>query len=97
MRRSIPFAAGLSAALIAALAAAPGAFANPKNSSITFSCCSPETPDEVYPGQEIEGRNIKHYVFIYADLDNDGVLRGAEIRRAKRRAVIEDHRDRAFR
>ncbi|MEM9725606.1 MAG: hypothetical protein AAF909_09105 [Pseudomonadota bacterium] len=56
---------------------------------------SQETPKEVRFGEDINGYEIRKYVFIYADLDNDGVLRGKEIRRARRRAVQDERgRDR---
>lgn len=50
-----------------------------------------------YPGDDVDGYRIPGYVFVYADLDNDGVLRGRELRRAVNRVIRQDqggdHRD----
>lgn len=78
--------AGLTLALAAALGA-PAALAHEKGE--TFSCCSVPTK-EAYPGDQVDGYTIRNYVFIYADLNNDGVLRGRELRRARNRAIREE-------
>ena len=44
-------------------------------------------------GEEVYGYHIPGYVFVYADLDNDGVLRGRELRRARDRVIWEDRGD----
>ena len=41
-------------------------------------------------GDSIDGYRIPNYVFVYADLNNDGVLRGRELRRAVNRVIWQD-------
>ena len=43
-----------------------------------------------YMGDSVDGYRIPNYVFVYADLDNDGVLRGRELRRAVNRVLWQD-------
>lgn len=84
-----PALVALGAALVAATGlAAPATAKDGQRPGIDVSCCSSKTL-EAYPGDDVDGRRIRNYVFIYADTNNDGVLRGQELRRAKKRAIRE--------
>lgn len=76
---------GLAAAATVAVGAAIPAAADEKKAE-EFSCCSRPTT-EARPGDHVDGMRIPNYVFVQADLNNDGVLRGKELRRARDRAI----------
>lgn len=82
----------LAATLLLVAFAAPQAFA--EEAAPQTSCCSVPTL-EAFPGDDVDGYSVPNYVFVYADLDNDGVLRGKELRRAKNR-VIKMERDNRY-
>ena len=55
-------------------------------------CCA-DPSLEIRPGEAINGERVPPYVFSYADLNNDGVLRGREVRRAYQRIRTERRTD----
>ncbi|MEL6977609.1 MAG: hypothetical protein AAGM38_02885 [Pseudomonadota bacterium] len=94
-RAGVLFAA--PAFLAAGLLSAPSAQADEGGRiGVDVSCCSTPTV-EAFPGDDVDGRRIRNYVFIYADRNNDGVLRGRELRIAKKRAIREDRSGRDYR
>ena len=78
-------AVAAAAAALAALPTTP-AFAHPHEKESKSECCDKQQL-QALPGENVDGYHIPNYVFIYADLDNDGVLKGRELRRAVNRVI----------